>query len=102
MGIAHPVNEHFSNHGMARNGRPGAAEAPFQEAESTLALISCQRFGRFFASSTFLRRRMDFGVTSTNSSSEINSIAFSSVNSRGGISRIASSALDERLFACFL
>ena len=40
-----------------------------------LALISCQRFGRFLVSRTFLRRRIDFGVTSTNSSSAMNSMA---------------------------
>src|SRR5271170_3899131 len=68
---------------------------------SALARISCQRLGRFLASKTFLRRRIDLGVTSTNSSSEMNSMAFSKVNSRGGIRRMASSALEERMLVCF-
>src|SRR5271155_1088573 len=42
-------------------------------ADSVLARISCQLLGRFLASKTFLRRRMYFGVTSTNSSSAMNS-----------------------------
>src|SRR3984885_8884879 len=70
-------------------------------ADSVLARISCQRLGRFLASRTFFRRRMDFGVTSTNSSSAMNSIAFSKVMSRGGISRMASSAEEERMLVCF-
>src|ERR1700732_1750276 len=101
MGILHPASEHSYNAKTPkavsyRRGLPSA-----QEADSTLARISCQRLGRFLASRTFLRRRMDFGVTSTNSSSEINSMAFSRVHSRGGTRRMASSALDERMFVCF-
>ena len=38
--------------------------------------------------------RIDFGVTSTSSSSAMNSTAYSSVSSIGGVSRIASSLPD--------
>src|SRR5271169_2342080 len=72
-----------------------------QRAASWLARISCQRRGRLLACRTFFRRRIDFGVISTNSSSAINSIACSRLSSRWGISRIASSALEERMFVCF-
>src|SRR5260370_26863401 len=48
---------------------------------SWLARISCQRRGRRLACRTFLRRRMDLGVISTNSSSAMNSMACSRLNS---------------------
>src|SRR5713101_3280754 len=68
---------------------------------STLARICCQRRGRRFTSSTFLRRRIDFGVTSTYSSSAMNSIADSRVSTRCGTSRMASSAVEARMLVCF-
>ena len=47
------------------------------------------------------RRRMLDGVTSTSSSSLMNSIACSRPSLRGGISRIASSADEARMLVCF-
>ena len=54
-----------------------------------------------FAARIRLRRRMLDGVTSTSSSSLMNSIACSRPSLRGGIRRIASSADDARMFVCF-
>ncbi len=54
-------------------------------------------FGRLFASRIFFRSRMDWGVTSTSSSSLMNSSACSSDKSRGGTSRRASSAPETRM-----
>src|SRR6266404_1557291 len=68
---------------------------------SWLARISCQRRGRRLACRTFLRRRMDLGVISTNSSSAMNSMACSRLSSLCGMRRMASSALDERMLVCF-
>src|SRR6267154_365622 len=48
-----------------------------------------------------LRRRMLDGVTSTSSSSLMNSMACSSPSLRGGMRRIASSADDARMLVCF-
>ena len=47
------------------------------------------------------RSLMLTGVTSTSSSSLMNSMACSSPSFRGGIRRIASSALDARMLVCF-
>src|ERR1051325_3254014 len=47
------------------------------------------------------RRRMFLGVTSTNSSSPMNSIACSSERSLGGTKRMASSALEARMLVSF-
>jgi len=63
--------------------------------------LSADRFGRIVACSTRLRRRRFFGVTSTSSSSLMNSIACSRPILRGGMRRIASSAEDARMFVCF-
>src|SRR6266851_4510775 len=68
---------------------------------SWLARISCQRRGRRLACRTFLRRRMDLGVISTNSSSAMNSMACSRLSCLWGIRRMASSALEERMLVCF-
>src|SRR5260370_33302085 len=67
-------------------------------AASALARICCQRRGRFFMSRIFLRRGMDFGVTSTNSSSAMNSIALSRLSCRCGIRRMASLSHDVPMF----
>jgi hypothetical protein len=56
---------------------------------------------RFDASSTSLRRRMLTGVTSTHSSSRMNSSACSSESGRGGIRRTVSSADAARMFVSF-
>src|SRR3990172_8035885 len=54
------------------------------------------------SSSCFLRRRMDFGVTSTSSSSSMNSRACSSDIRIGGVSRMFSSLPAARmLVSCF-
>src|SRR6185295_1199869 len=58
-------------------------------------------FGRMFAARMRLRSRMLEGVTSTSSSSLMNSIACSRPSLRGGIRRIASSALEARMLVCF-
>src|SRR5215213_2821868 len=58
-------------------------------------------FGRMFAASTRFRKRILCGVTSTSSSSAINSSACSNDNSFGGTSRIASSAVEARMFVSF-
>src|SRR5260370_20482011 len=70
-------------------------------AASWLARISCQRRGRLLYCRIFLRRRMDLGVISTSSSSAMNSIACSRLNTPCGISRMASSADDERMLVSF-
>src|SRR5438105_6556589 len=50
-----------------------------------------------------LRRRMDFGVISTSSSSPMNSTAYSSVSPIGGVSRMASSLpLARMLVSCLV
>ena len=54
-----------------------------------------------FAARIRLRSRMLAGVTSTSSSSLMNSIACSSPSLRGGIRRIASSAVEARMLVCF-
>ena len=59
------------------------------------------RLGRKFAARIFFRRRMLFGVTSTSSSSLMNSIACSRPSFRGGMRRTASSAVDARMLVCF-
>ena len=51
-------------------------------------------------SSTF-RMRIDCGVTSTHSSSRMNSSACSSESGFGGISRTSSSELDAHMFVSF-
>ena len=53
---------------------------------------------RFDADNSTLRRRIDDGVTSTASSSRMNSSACSSESTRGGISRTSSSAEAARTF----
>src|SRR2546427_711979 len=53
------------------------------------------------AARIFLRRRMDLGVASTNSSSRMNSMACSRFKMRGETRRIASSAVEERMFVSF-
>src|SRR5690348_7739854 len=68
---------------------------------SWLARISCHRRGRLFDGSTFFRRRMVFGVISTYSSSAMNSMACSRLSSLCGINRIASSAVEDRMFVSF-
>ena len=45
---------------------------------------------------------MEVGVTSTSSSSAMNSTAYSSVSSMGGVSRIASSLPAARMLVSFL
>ena len=67
--------------------RPAPAVPPF-------ALPLRSEVARFDAESSTLRRRIDFGVTSTHSSSRMNSSACSSESGRGGIRRTSSSALD--------
>ncbi len=52
-------------------------------------------------SRTTLRSRTDSGVTSTHSSSEMNSRACSSESRSGGVRRMASSAEAERMLVCF-
>ena len=54
-----------------------------------------------FAARIRLRSRMLVGVTSTSSSSLMNSIACSRPSLRGGIRRIASSADEARMLVCF-
>ena len=56
---------------------------------------------RLPAESSTLRRRMLFGVTSTHSSSRMNSSACSSESGRGGIRRTSSSAVAERMLVSF-
>jgi len=51
---------------------------------------------RFDADSSTLRRRIDFGVTSTHSSLRMNSSACSSESGRGGIRRNSSSGAESR------
>src|SRR5579864_2316082 len=58
-------------------------------------------FLRLFDCSTFLRKRSALGVTSTNSSSAMNSIACSRFSGRKGTSRMASSAVDARMLVSF-
>src|ERR1019366_9672603 len=57
--------------------------------------------GRRLACSTRLRMRSDFGVTSTSSSSAMNSIACSSVRLRYGTRRTASSEPEARMLDIF-
>ena len=56
---------------------------------------------RLPAFSSTLRRRTFFGVTSTHSSSRMNSRAWSSDSGRGGVRRMSSSLLDARMFVSF-
>src|ERR1700674_196358 len=56
---------------------------------------------RLFDCRTFLRSRRDFGVTSTNSSSAMNSIACSRLRLRYGTRRIASSEVEARMLVSF-
>src|ERR1017187_3344167 len=58
-------------------------------------------FYRWLDFRTFLRRRIDTGVTSTNSSSRMNSMACSRFRMRGGTSLMASSAVDARMLVSF-
>ena len=58
-------------------------------------------FGLRFPARIRFRKRMLRGVTSTSSSSLMNSIACSRLSWRGGISRIASSAVEARMLVCF-
>ncbi len=59
------------------------------------------RFGLWFCCRIFFRSRSDFGVTSTISSSAMNSIACSRFSAFTGTSRMASSALDARMLVIF-
>src|ERR1019366_1541603 len=59
------------------------------------------RLGLRFCCNTFLRSRSDFGVTSTISSSAMNSMACSRFRDLTGTSRMASSALDARMLVIF-
>src|SRR5258708_13128753 len=70
-------------HGQNREllNRPTIVREFFQFAASWLARISCQRRGRLLYCKTFLRKRIHFGVISTNSSSPIHSIACSRLSS---------------------
>src|SRR5690606_31301175 len=57
---------------------------------------------RSFSVRSFLRRRIDLGVTSTSSSSSINSSACSRVNLMGGTRPITSSLPEARMLSSFL
>src|SRR5690606_6098071 len=57
---------------------------------------------RWFSSRIFLRRRIDLGVTSTSSSSSMNSSACSRVNLIGGTRAMTSSLPDARMLSSFL
>src|SRR5581483_9249888 len=72
-----------------------------QQGESFLSFDIFGFHHRWFAFKTFFRSRIDTGVTSTNSSSRINSMACSRFKMRGGTSRIASSAVDARILVSF-
>src|SRR5690606_22572103 len=62
-------------------------------------LVACLRW---FSSRIFLRRRIDLGVTSTSSSSAMNSSACSRVNLIGGTRAMTSSLPDARMLSSFL
>src|SRR3954447_5843313 len=87
--------------------RPEASESTLRVAHD-YAVAARSRFARDDSvcrvdadSSTFLSR-IDCGVTSTASSSRMNSSACSSDSGRGGISRTVSSAAAARMFVSFL
>src|SRR6266550_6684240 len=63
--------------------------------------ITATLFFRLFDCRTFLRRRRALGVTSTNSSSAMNSIACSRFSWRKGIRRMASSDVEARMLVSF-
>ena len=90
-----------------RVGRDRAAEFT---ATGTIATLRARvapveatavRLGRILAANTRFRSRILCGVTSTSSSSLMNSIACSRPSLRGGINRTASSAVDARILVCF-
>src|SRR3954462_7181249 len=85
-----------------RDSRGDAGATPglvplFHNSSSTAIVL----FLRLLACRTFLRRRRDLGVISTNSSSAINSIACSRFNGRKGTRRMASSAVEARMLVSF-
>src|SRR6202163_2187238 len=63
--------------------------------------VAYEFFLRLFDCRVFLRSRSDLGVISTNSSSAMNSMACSRFKGRKGTRRIASSAVDARMFVSF-
>src|SRR5207248_7436962 len=63
--------------------------------------VAYELFFRLFACNTFFRRRKDFGVISTNSSSAMNSMACSRFSGLNGTRRMASSAVEARMFVSF-
>src|ERR1039457_3261931 len=63
--------------------------------------VANELFLRLFDCRVFLRSRSDLGVISTNSSSAMNSMACSRFNGRKGTRRIASSAVEARMFVSF-
>ena len=73
-----------------------------RERSSPLIAAGARPSGAASSSSTDLRRRTLFGVTSTHSSSWMNSSASSSVSARWAIGRSSTSAVEERMFVrCF-
>src|SRR5277367_2913379 len=85
------------NAGHQYQGHDGAAEYHVRTLHAGVGL----RRGRRLACRIFLRRRKDFGVTSTSSSSAMNSMACSRFIGLKGTRRIASSALEARMLVSF-
>src|ERR1700722_11132916 len=83
--------------GHKNQGSNGTAE---NQMESLHAGVGLRR-GRRLAWRIFLRRRKDLGVTSTTSSSAMNSIACSRFIGLKGTRRMASSALEARMLVSF-
>src|ERR1700722_1325966 len=86
-----------------KTARP-SVEWSSRSVENQLLLVSYSLEplrGRRLACSTFLRILSDFGVTSTSSSSAINSMHCSSVSALNGTSRTASSEPEARMFESF-
>src|SRR6185437_3292054 len=74
---------------------------PDRRRETKTGDVQALFLGRMLPARIFFRRRMLFGVISTSSSSLMNSTACSRLKRRGGISRMASSAVDARMLVCF-
>src|ERR1700733_6261777 len=85
------------NAGHKHHGYNGSAEYQVRTLHTGVGL----RRGRRLACRIFLRRRKDLGVTSTSSSSAINSMACSRFMGLKGTRRMASSALDARMLVSF-
>src|SRR5260370_32828419 len=87
---------------------PGDKPSPVSTVSTTISnscnhpsTVAIEPRFRLFDCRTFLRSRRDFGVTSTNSSSAMNSIACSRLRLRYGTRRIASSEVDARMLVSF-